>query len=303
MATAIIKILLIGEHSVVHGTSALSIPVDITTTVEAERAEKTSIHSHEDISHEDEQKLREQTYVILTALKKEKDAVRITIQLGVPPGIGFGISASVAVALIRSLFELYDQELPEWQLFELAAKCEEVNHGNPSGIDHITIVIENPILFQNGEYAVQSQENNHEILKDCYLINTGTPQESTKEMVEFVADRYEQDARATKILFQKIQVMVPIVASALRRGDADVFRDILNEAGEVLETLGVVSTGAQKLSKEIRKNGGMAKISGAGGRTEGSGLLFVWHAKKEYIQNICEKYGYTYWRCLANNSS
>ena len=60
----------------------------------------------------------------------------------------------------------------------------------------------------------------------------------------------------------------------------------------MLEQLNVVSENTIHLVREIEKIGGHAKISGAGGRINGSGILLVWHYDIEKLHRTVTELGY-----------
>jgi len=55
--------------------------------------------------------------------------------------------------------------------------------------------------------------------------------------------------------------------------------------------MGVVGKKAQSLIRSIEKLGGFAKISGAGGITEGSGMILCYLSNFEKIEEIAKKFG------------
>lgn len=299
------KLIIIGEHAVSYGVSALSLPLQhlpTIITVEKNPESGSTLQSNYPLAKEHKEYLESQVKTIVESFSiTEELQLHIDIQLSVPPGIGLGVSASIAVGLVRALSAFYNQGVSKQQLLKITAQLEKENHGFASGIDHTTIIENAPLLYSKEndtpQYVTLPELRSDTILGNCYLVNTGIPKESTKDMVAFVAERYEQNTHATKILFQKIGVMTPIVQAALQRDDAKVFRDILNEAGMVLEQLGIVNERTQEFSQKIREHNGMAKISGAGGRSDfGSGILLVWHGDKDFVENICAEYGFQYWR-------
>src|SRR5699024_6606111 len=75
----------------------------------------------------------------------------IDIHSSVPPGKGLGSSASVAVSVIRSLFNYAEQDYTQEELLELANIAEAYAHGSPSGIDTLTITSDRPIWFEKDQ--------------------------------------------------------------------------------------------------------------------------------------------------------
>jgi len=65
--------------------------------------------------------------------------------------------------------------------------------------------------------------------------------------------------------------------------------ELIRENERYLEELGVVSDYTIDLIKEIEKIGGAAKISGAGGIKDNSGILLVYHPDKEKLLNFAKE--------------
>lgn len=69
------------------------------------------------------------------------------------------------------------------------------------------------------------------------------------------------------------------------------FRNLIEESERNLEKISVVSEWVVGLIHEIEGMGGVAKISGAGGRTKESGLLLVWHEDRDLVKKWAESNG------------
>src|SRR5699024_2565419 len=74
--------------------------------------------------------------------------VLIRITSTIPPGKGLGSSASVAIAIVRSLFTYVGQTYTNEELLALANISETYAHGAPSGIDSLTITSPSPIWYE-----------------------------------------------------------------------------------------------------------------------------------------------------------
>src|SRR5699024_135333 len=72
----------------------------------------------------------------------------IQIKSSIPPGKGLGSSASVAIALVKSIFSYAGRAYSDTELLDLANIAETYNHGSPSGIDTLTITSGSPVWFE-----------------------------------------------------------------------------------------------------------------------------------------------------------
>lgn len=66
-------------------------------------------------------------------------------------------------------------------------------------------------------------------------------------------------------------------------------REAIREGERNLEKLGVVSDSTKNLIRDLEKLGAVAKISGAGGRKDKSGLILVYSKNKKIILDFCQK--------------
>lgn len=308
-AKAKTKIILAGEHAVLYGSRAISLPIKKYTTVEIEpaifstedasgilptfweaappgafgcRSGNSILNSNLPLTPSHQRKIAEMIQFVLRQLDQELNATKIsiTINFSAAPGSGMGVSASLATALTRGLYEFFKKELSDEKLLEIVGKIEDTMHGKASGIDHYTIILDKPLLFQvleQGELKITPLEQftSSPLLASLNLIDSGQPLESTKEMVDYVAQKFTEDPKTLTSIFQNIDSLIPIFIKALEHNDKESFGQTINKAGTLLEDLGVVSTQTQKITEEIRHQGGSAKITGAGGLKAGSGMLLT----------------------------
>lgn len=243
------KVILAGEHAVVYGKMALaaSISLGVTVKVVDEIFEKSDLVKK----------------AIEVAGGNENIQVKIESEL--PIGSGLGSSAAVAAATIKAVRELLGKPVDNDELFKLTMECEKLAHGNPSGLDPTTVIYGGLIAFTKGQPFERLN-----ILKPVkiVLVNSGKPDESTKEMIELVAINKDKDE-----IIDRIGDLTIEFKNLLESGQ-DISA-ILNQNGLLLEELGVVGTKATTLSKEIRNLGGSVKIAGAGGVKTGSGTMIV----------------------------
>jgi mevalonate kinase len=67
------------------------------------------------------------------------------------------------------------------------------------------------------------------------------------------------------------------------------FGSLVKENEKLLEELGVVSESTKKIIRRIENTGGAAKISGAGGRKDKSGIVIVYHKDSVKLLNFAKK--------------
>ena len=220
----------------------------------------------------------------LVALQRGK---KIEIASEIPIGAGMGSSAAYAVA--TSAIKLGGMNLEK--INELAYKMEKKRHGAPSGVD-------NTICTYGGFLWYRKESENLKTFKTItpkrkiqgiYLLNTGKPVETTKEMVEYVADRYlTRKSYFDAVLRNMETVTRKFLDFLLGSGNLD-FGALIAENELLLERLGVVSESTKKTIHGIEKIGGAAKISGAGGWKDKSGIVMIYHKNSEKLLAFAKK--------------
>lgn len=274
------KVHLLGEWAVVWGKPALLTTVDLRIVVKISAGKG---------SHELQK-------IIDPIIKKELKIktippYKMEVSSEIPTGAHLGSSAAISVASIAALLSFlkikWDLEL----INKLAYEAEKVFHGNPSGADNSTVCYGGLIwyrkesndlkIIQKLPFSIPSK-----LAKKIILINTGTPKETTKQMIAKtkVNDQFLQDQeRLTREML-----------TAIKNADqAEVIRII--RAGEKnLESIGVCSLTVAKIIRKIEAAGGAAKICGAGASSGPTGVLLCYHQNKKILEKIASENSLNY---------
>ncbi len=206
----------------------------------------------------------------------------------IPIGAGMGSSAAFAVVSSALKCKEFDRE----KINEMAYEIEKGLHGKPSGVDN-TVVTYGGFLWyrkENENFKTFKQIEAKVKLPKIMLLNTGRPSETTREMVEMVGARYSSKKKSIENIFRSIENVTKNFLDLLLGGNQD-FGNLIYENEKLLEELGVVSKSAQEMIRIIEKAGGKAKISGAGGKKDGSGMAIVYHKDIEKLSLIGKKHG------------
>lgn len=166
------KIILMGEHSVVYGRPALSIPFPAarvkTSINEIEGKARFSCYFYEGRLEDAPEKLLGITSMIekiLESFNERPENIEIIIESTVPQERGMGSSAAVSVSVIRALYKYYGRQISLEDQIKWSDFSEKLIHGNPSGLDAATIVGNKSLYFIKGE-AFKSFDNK----LDAYLV-------------------------------------------------------------------------------------------------------------------------------------
>lgn len=224
--------------------------------------------------------------LIVTSAKGKR-----TIQSEIPIGCGMGSSAAYAVATSAANVLLRNKKLDLEIINNAAYQVEKKRHGNPSGVDN-TVSTYGGFLWYRKEsenLKLFSPVKVKRALPKVYLIDTGRPVETTKEMVAWAAKLYKKNPLGTEIVFRKIEIVSKNFLKYFQGEDISNFGNLIKENEALLERLGVVSSSTIKLIRKIEKIGGAAKISGAGGKGDKSGILLVYHKNIDKLKNFAKR--------------
>lgn len=208
--------------------------------------------------------------------------VKLEIVSELPLGSGFGSSAACATALLLAMSTALGIDLSQEQLFELALEAERRQHGAPSGVDNATVLHGGILWVEKDEagrvVATPLVPRQGRLLPGLRFFQSGEPAESTGAVVAAVKarraeapasfDRRLDDmAAATRELRQELEKEEPAAARL-----TELFRRFESH----LEAFGAVPPEIRRVVREIERQGGAAKISGAGSlRGPGAGSLLV----------------------------
>jgi len=243
------KIILSGEHSVVYGYPALVAAVGRRLTI-------------------------------------INNGRRSKIISNIPIGCGMGSSAALAVAKSALKIGKLDKE----KINEMAYKMEVRQHGKPSGVDNTVSTYGGFLWYRKESENLKTLQKVNPVRKfpKIYLMNTGRPIESTKEVVKNVANHYLNRKSYFDTVFRDMEKVTKSFLNYLYRSKAD-FEDLVMENELLLEKLGVVSVSTKQIIRRIEKIGGAAKVTGAGGINGNSGMIIVFHKDAEKLSVFAKR--------------
>lgn len=276
------KVILFGEHFVVNGNSAISMTIDLptTVTVEAQNEGRILIQSldlqvqaafshHGEISlstgRDAESALRpvfEAARYTLGRLMLPGQGLKISVKSNVPIGMSLGSSAATAVGTVSAIGRLFGKPFTPQDVFEAAYSLEKMVHGHPSGVDQATVTYGGLICYRKG--AVESVMN---IAKPPLLVigNTGK-RRSTGEFVSKVTRLRTTQPEEYAMIASQAQSIAEKAIDALRESKDEVLGSLMNENQTLLESVGVSSPELERLIAAARSAGALgAKLTGGGG--------------------------------------
>lgn len=312
------KIILSGEHAVVHGKPALVMAVD--RYAEATINSNTESRVHFELVDFDEnssltlQALRElkgrllrnyQMFLngelgIRDVLKKPFhlfqfllitliDGVQLKLDRGldillrsdIPVGSGMGSSAATLVSVLKGLAEFFKLDFKADDFFAYGLEAEKLQHGKPSGVDPYISLHGGFVRFQNKQAQKLAMPQ-----VPFSIVNTGLPRATTGECVSFVSEHF-----ATSQIWDDFEAVTNEMQHALLGENLHGVQYCVRENHKLLTTIGVVPHTVQNFIRDIEKAGGAAKIAGAGSvRGERGGMVAVY--ADPVPTDVINRYGY-----------
>ena len=296
------KAILLGEHAAVYGHPALVTAVDLRLTVTARACGDVGVsvtgpaefHSgrlspaqiadlRRGIGAPGDRLAYLAAGVALEAASAPAETgIELAVTSEIPSGSGLGSSAALAVSVIAAVLAALRTPADASTIARAAKEVETRQHGRPSGVDVEAVLRGGPVWCQRGsegELACTPVTPAPGSLAQLELYHAGTPGESTGEMVAAVARRREEDpsgvARAMSAIAEATLEARDVIARAPGAVTRARLVTLLARAEAALEALGVVPAPVAAAIREIEAAGGAAKISGAGGRSRGAGLVLV----------------------------
>ncbi|UCC27686.1 MAG: mevalonate kinase [Candidatus Bathyarchaeota archaeon] len=268
------KVILFGEHFVVHGVPGIVSAIDSTAD-----AEVRNIGEGINVSDDREgakgyarQKRTQQRESIRRMLKTmridpHKTSLKILLGGSLPGFSGIGASAASSVAIARAIADEFEMRLSDEEINEIAFEAEKAYAGTPSGIDNTAATYGGLIWFKRnlsgGPNTIEKLSIKEPV--EAIVGNTGIVAD-TKAMVAGVAERKKSNPRKYNQLFKHAEDLAFTARKALERFDLRTVGQLMNENHHLLQEIGVSCKELDYLVNFARKQGALgAKLTGGGG--------------------------------------
>lgn len=294
------KIHLLGEHSVVYGKPALLTAINLSATITLSPLDKKPLKNKKDPY--DTNAFALQSAIEKAIQKKFKiktiPPYLIRVESDIPIGYGLGSSAAISAGYTAALLSHLKIDWDLKLVNEIAYQGEKIFHGNPSGADNTTVIFGGFVWYRKELESLKVfhsiDQKIHPKIGQFFLIDSGKPAETTKDLVKLVADQYSKARKKFDAIFDGQEQLTKDLLVALVDGETDQVIDIIKKGQRNLEKIGVVGNKAKKMIREVEKNGGAGKILGGGGISEGSGMLLVYHQDSKKLLNLLKEKKWSY---------
>lgn len=274
------KIILFGEHAVVHGQPAIASTIDRGIRVAVTRRPGADdgpvlrsnnaalpVRSRPDPDGEGPERLRQALALLRELCGERVRALAFAVDGAIPAGAGLGSSAALSVALVRGIHEFYGESIDDAALIERAFAVERVFHGNPSGVDHTTIVTGGVIAYERSTGEAPAKVTALSLPRRVSLVvGVAGPHAGTANAVGALRERARRHPEHYAHLYAGIGALARAARVHLEKGELAAVGELMDLNQGYLNALGVSTPAIEALCAIARERGALgAKLSGAGG--------------------------------------
>lgn len=273
------KIILFGEHFVVHGLPAIALGLSNKAVVEIKKSKEvryttTAVGTIPELTTS--------AITLLMKAMKIKDNFHVHLSGDLPTVGGLGSSAAFCVALARAFDKEYKMNLNDDEINKYAYEGEKAFHGNPSGVDNTVATYGGAIKFTKG--------------KDFEKIRIGCPMHfvvgmsgissPTVKMVGQVKLFKENEPEEFSDLCDEALDILKKGEEAVAGGNLKLIGELMNENQELLKAIGVSIEKNEQIIKIALENGALgAKVTGGGG----GGCCLILAREEKHAREIMDK--------------
>lgn len=264
------KVILFGEHFVVHGVKAILCAIDKRITVTAETIEgnkiliksnigKLELETGKEISQINSP-LKPFYYLANKLIKNQNIGIQINVKSDIPLGVGLGSSSACCVAGAAAISRLFKSTSNE-EILELAIEAEKTIYENTSGAD-CTVCTYGGIMEydkKNGFKKIESEPSFHLAIANSNI------EHSTKTVVDSVNQFKQKDENAFSTLCEKESKLIQDVLELLKENNIKELGKKVSENQEYLETIGISNDKLRDMILVGNSKSFGSKITGAGG--------------------------------------
>jgi len=262
------KIILFGEHFVVHGTPAILAAINKRVTVTSTFTENKTIKVNSELGtldvpisssyKEAKSEFRPFVYLANKMINSNQNAngLEIEINSDIPVGVGLGSSSACCVAATASIYGLF-KKLSSEEIVEISIEAEKTIFPDTSGADCTVCtyggMIEHP--------SIEKIDNTFDL--NLVIANSMIPH-NTKKSVEKVSKFKENDEKRFSELCDLETKLIDEVVLAMKDNDVTVFGLKMSENQKYLEDIQISNDTLRDMISSLKEISLGTKITGAG---------------------------------------
>ena len=306
------KILLFGEYSVLHNSMALTLPCDRYSGQlnfsTKETQSKYAVQSNEYLkkfsgfvaSNLDE------NFVLEVKQFEQEIASGLFFQSNIPQGYGLGSSGALVVAIFLRYLkkakgvkdDLKGMTIEKVQkLRQSLGHLESFFHGTSSGLDPLSIIFNEPILYKNHQEVLATtlpprDETGKNVI---FLLNTGIARSTLGLMARF-NQLYKDPKFRNKFNNDLVNITDESINNFLNNQSQNLYQNLDKLAQfQLTEMSYLIPTPFEKLAKQGLRNGDyFLKLCGAGGGGFMLGFTENWDKTNEDLKAFKPEMIYRY---------
>jgi mevalonate kinase len=296
------KLILFGEHAVVHNRPCIVTAVDQRMEAEASfnganelivNAPQLGIRNYQrTVKKLCSQEMPKQVSFIEAAVKRFyqkfglKKGLNITTKSQFSHTYGFGSSSAITIAAIKALSSLYNIRVSEKGIFDLSYKAVLDIQGVGSGFDLAAALWGGTLFYKKGAITAKKIKIRRLPIIVC---NSGIKAD-TPTLVRQVGELKRRKPEKIKNIFKRMEQLTNKAEKLMVTEKWPQLGGLMNENQRLLEEIEVSTQLLEKLIKTALKAGAWgAKLSGAGG---GDNIIALSpEEKKEKIKRALKKAG------------
>ena len=265
------KIILFGEHFVVHGTKAILAAIDKRVTVTSTFTDNNTIKVNSQLgtlevpisSSYEEVKSEFRPFVYLANKiinsNQNVNGLEVTIDSDIPIGVGLGSSSACCVAAAASISELF-KELSSEEILNISIEAEKTIFPDTSGAD-CTVCTYGGMIEYEQFTGTKKIDNTFEL--NLVIANSMIPH-TTKNSVERVSKFKENDEERFSQLCDLETKLIDEVIVAMKNNDVTTLGLKMSENQKYLEEIQVSNDTLRDMISSLNEISLGSKITGAG---------------------------------------
>jgi len=259
------KIILFGEHAVVHGSPAIA--MSISRGIKAHVSKSSDEFSlvvpkwNLKFTENDNSKIYKAVNEIAQALNTTLHGLQINLDVEIPHRAGLGASAAMAASISRALVSFFNLTVTKEKLFSSVQASEKVFHGKPSGIDASIALLGETLIFSKLKQIEYLDINPPNFL----VVHSGEPGDTLTTVKRF-KNKLENEKKEARKYLGEITSLVKQGENALVNNDLKKLGSLMIKNHEHLNWFGVSSSKLNQIVDVALNSGALgAKMTGGGG--------------------------------------